>query len=118
MMPAQYDFELYRGDDWSQDFLINQPRAALTDPATPMNLTGFTASAQIRQDKASVGSADATMTITFASDRTTGIITASIASDAVSVGTFFYDIQLTNAGGKKQTYIYGTITVRQDVTRP
>jgi hypothetical protein len=113
MMPGRYDFEIYRGDDWSEDFKIYQPGSS----TLAMDLTGFTASAAVKDDPTKTP-VDATMTITFASPRSTGIITAAIASDALIVGTFFYDIQLTNASSKKQTYIYGTIMVRQDVTRP
>lgn len=117
MMPTEYSFEIYRGDDWSEDFLINQPRAQLTDPAVPMDFTGFTAAAQVKATATDVIE-EALMTITFAANRLTGIFTAELAADAIDVGTHVYDIQLTNAAGKKQTYIYGTITVRQDVTRP
>jgi hypothetical protein len=112
MMPGQYDFEIYRGDDWSEDFKISQP--GLT---TPQNLTGWTGSAQVKAD-ATASSADATMTVAFASDRSTGIITLGLVADSLPVGAFKYDVQLVNAASKKQTYIYGTITVRQDVTRP
>jgi hypothetical protein len=113
MMPGVYDFEVYRGDDWSEDFKIFQPGS----DTLAQNLTGYTASAQIKalaEDVAAV----ATMTVTFAGDRSTGIINLAIAAEDLDVGAYVYDVQLTNAASKKQTYIRGAITVRQDVTRP
>lgn len=113
MMPGVYDFEVYRGDDWSEDFKIFQPGSDVN----AQDLTGFTASAQIKalaEDVAVI----ATMTVTFSTPRSTGIINLAIAADDLDVGGYVYDVQLTNAANKKQTYIRGAITVRQDVTRP
>lgn len=118
MMPGIANFDLYRGDDFAQDFLINDPVADPdVDPLVPMNLTGFTASAQIKLNAVDA-SAEATMTITFATPRTLGVITAEVAADDLDVGEWVYDIQFVNGAGKKKTYIRGTITVYQDVTRP
>ena len=117
MMPGEYSFEIYRGDDWSEDFLVNQPRALETDPKVPMDLTGFTGSAQVKYTGADT-SPQATMTLTFVAPRINGIFNLALAGDTLLVGEYVYDVQLTNSGGKKQTYIYGTIKVRQDVTRP
>jgi len=38
-------------------------------------------------------------------------------SDASNVGDYFYDIQLTDAGGKKRTIESGRYRVSQDITK-
>ena len=84
---------------------------------TPVNLTGYNASAQIRKHK---GSGTATsFTIGFP-DRQQGKIKLSIPSwvtAKLKSGRYVYDVLLTNsAGGTKTIVIEGSITVKSNIS--
>jgi hypothetical protein len=109
--PAAYPIVFTSGDDWAEDFKIFQPGST----TAVQDLTGWTGRAQVKATAVDTAVVT-TMTITFATDRTTGILTLSIAAGALTVGNYVYDVEFTR-GGKIRTYISGTITVAQDVTR-
>lgn len=113
LKPKRYDIELYQGDTFSFYLVLKDVNN------NPLNITGWTGSAQIK--KVSDSSAGETPTLTLAIGTTDGKVTVSLSSTETAAlsGTtdYKYDIQLSD-GSSKRTYIGGKITVTEDVTEP
>ena len=83
-----------------------------------LNLTGYTAAAQLR--KSHLSSSATSFTVTFASDRTTGQLTLTLTSTqtgTLSRGRYVYDVIITASGGTKTRVVEGTATVNPSVSR-
>ena len=83
-----------------------------------LNLTGYTAAAQLR--KSHLSSSATSFTSAFASDRTTGQLTLTLTSTqtgALSRGRYVYDVVITASGGTKTRVVEGTATVNPSVSR-
>jgi tRNA threonylcarbamoyladenosine modification (KEOPS) complex Pcc1 subunit len=87
-----------------------------------VNLTGYSARAQIRP---SASSATTTLSLTTENSRialggTAGTITLSISatdSAALTAGRYVYDLELVSAGGIVTRLLQGIVTVSANVTR-
>jgi hypothetical protein len=87
-----------------------------------VNLTGYTARAQIRP---SASSATTTLSLTTENTRialggTAGTITLSISATdtaAITAGRYVYDLELVSAGGIVTRLLQGIVTVSANVTR-
>ena len=69
-----------------------------------LNLTGFTAIAQIRKSPSS--STSVSFSVAFDADRTTGQLTISLTSTqtALEAGRYNYDVLITASGGDKTRF--------------
>lgn len=87
-----------------------------------VNLTGYTARAQIRPTAAS---ATTTLSLTTENGRITlggaaGTITLTISATdtaAIAAGRYVYDLELVSAGGIVTRLLQGVVTVSANVTR-
>jgi hypothetical protein len=87
-----------------------------------VNLTGYTARAQIRP---SAASATTTLSLTTENSRialggSAGTITLSISATdtaAIAAGRYVYDLELVSAGGIVTRLLQGIVTVSANVTR-
>lgn len=112
-MGAKANIIIDQGTDYSTILSVTN------DDGTPTNLTGYTAAGQIRKNFASVNPT-ATFTITFNTDRSDGLLTASLpraTTGAITAGRYVYDIELTSAGDKTTRLVEGIATVTPQVTR-
>lgn len=83
-----------------------------------LDLTSYTALAQIRKAYSSSTATD--FTSTFNSDRTTGKITISLTdtqTTALSAGRYQYDVLITDSGGTKTRVVEGIATINPSVSR-
>lgn len=83
-----------------------------------LDLTSYTALAQIRKTYESTTATN--FTSTFDADRTTGKITISLTdtqTTALSSGRYVYDLLITSAGGDKTRVVEGIATVNPSVSR-
>lgn len=112
-LPANINYTLVKGDTWL-------PGTITADiNGTPINFTGYSAKLEIRPNLS--GSPTKTLTspssgITLSSS---GVITLSMTAaetNAIPVGEYKYDLQITSGAGAVRTYSYGTITIVTDVT--
>lgn len=111
--PGTYNFTLYQGADWDRTFTITQSGTAL-------NLTGYTASMQIRE------AADSTaylLSLTSGSGITLGGTAGTVAvaitsaqSSAITAGSFAYDLELIS-GSQVTRLLQGAVNVSGNVTR-
>jgi hypothetical protein len=83
-----------------------------------LDLTAYTALAQIRKTYESTTAID--FTTEFASDRTTGQITISLTDTQTSTfesGRYVYDLVITGVNGVKTRVVEGIATVNPSVSR-
>ena len=83
-----------------------------------LDLTGYTALAQIRKTYQSTTAT--AFTSTFDSDRTTGLITISLTdsqTSALEEGRYVYDLLITDVSGTKTRVVEGIVTVNPSVSR-
>ena len=109
--PKRYDIELYQGDTFSFALVLKN------SGGTPINVTGWTAQAQVR--KVSDDSPGETPTMTVVVGTTDGKLTISLSDTGTAAlqgeTEYKYDVQV-NDGTEKRTFIGGKITVTEDVT--
>jgi len=107
--PGTYNITLQRRADYSVTLQFKDS----TD--TPINLTGWTAAAQVWNQNRTTKYADFTVTYT---NRSTGTI--EIALSDTDTATFpneaYYDVLLTNPSGLKEYYLEGIIYVSEGYT--
>jgi len=83
-----------------------------------LDLTGYTALAQIRKTYASATSTS--FSVTFASDRTTGQITISLTNSQTSdleSGRYVWDLKITDVSSTVTRVVEGIATVNPSVSR-
>jgi hypothetical protein len=106
--PKRYDIDMYQGDTFS--FYLTLSGAGL-------DVTGWTGSAKVQ--KISDSSPVSSVITVSAVDTTNKRFTISVDSDLLTPGTEYkYDVQVTDSGGGKRTFIGGKITVTEDITEP
>ena len=109
--PADQDLTLVRGD--TETLVVTMT----TDGTTPINLSGRTYRAQIRQAQDSrTIKASFTCTVTDASNGVITCVLSAADSATLPVGLGFWDLE-ENASGVITTVMSGTVTVLADVTR-
>ena len=115
--PGRYDFTLYQGASFDRTFTWQ-----VGDPATLVNLSGFTGRMQVR---AATGSPTTIVELTTSNGRMTlggaaGTIALAItASDtaALAPGQYVYDMEMVSSGGEVTRLLEGRATVSAEVTR-
>lgn len=119
---AECDLLISRGTDQTFVFRYSTSDGAEPPVVTPVDLTGWTAKAQLRRRVAG----DVWVTLTSASGITLGAdgsveiaighaLTEAAAWDAYSIGV--WDLELASPVGEKVRLVQGAVTVSQDVTR-
>ena len=86
--------------------------------SSALDLTGYTALAQIRKTYQSTTATN--FTSTFDADRTTGLITISLTNTqtaALEEGRYVYDLLITDLSGTKTRVVEGIVTVNPSVSR-
>lgn len=119
--PAEIDIQHYRNDTYTDDI------TGFNADGTPYDFTNHTFIMQIRRKKDSTDTPDvditnASFTITQDADGVNAgvnnVVEISHTEDDFDlVGDFFYDIQMTDAAGKRQTIQKGIFCIEQDVSR-
>lgn len=116
--PGNYKFNLYQGDTLRLPITYKQgPLGA----EVGVDLTGATLAGQVRLTVDDV-SPTATFTVTADADQGTnpGLMEAvldELDTANLSEPQYLYDIEITWPNGDVQTILYGTITMRKEVTR-
>lgn len=111
MIPADHDIVIHRDRDYSKGFVLKDSDEII------INLTGYSARAEIRPTKDSTTLTIAfTCTITPASGRI-DIELTDVQTLSLTVGKYWWDLVLTDSSGKRQSYVEGTAFVKATVTR-
>lgn len=115
-MAAKYDIVMDQGATFSRAITWQDSQAV------PVNLTGYTARMQVRDE---VDSASAALSLTTENSRislggTAGTITLLVSATdtaAVAAGEYVYDLELVSGSGTVTRLIQGCFTVDAEVTR-
>jgi hypothetical protein len=111
-MAATVNLTVDQGSTWSQDV-----QWKTGTPATAVNLTGYTARAQVRR---TASAADVVVSLTCAITAATGTTTLSLTAaqtSALTAGRYVYDLELVSAGGLVTRLCQGAFVVSAEVTR-
>jgi hypothetical protein len=115
---------IQQGETFSRVITITDDQAI----PVPINLTGYTARASIRPTADST-TTTATFVCTFATDRSTGVITISLTDTVTSgipttgktaydkLAKFQWDMEIVSAGGLVTRLLNGAVEVSPEVTR-
>lgn len=110
MSPADLDLDMYQGDTFTRDFTFT------TNGVTPINLTGYTLTAQFRVTVEDSSSTAFTCVLTNAAAGQARIsMTAAQTQALAQFGV--WDLQWVTNLGDTQTVLRGTVTVTREVTR-
>lgn len=103
-----------RGDTYADQFKVT-----LKLSGQPADLTGCSFLMTLNSNSSpDTNTAPAYQLVGVVSDPATGIIEfAPTAEQADQVGTFYFDIQMTDANGKIRTLMLDTYTYTQDITK-
>lgn len=107
LLPTRWDIAIYEGDTF--DVIINFKDGA----GVGIDLTGMTPLMEI---KSIAGSVIVTPTLTLNYNSVNGALRIYFDTSAITPGTYSYDLQLTDSGGKTRTFIGGQVTVTGDIS--
>jgi hypothetical protein len=108
LLPKRWDIDLYKGDTF--DVTVNFKDASNAG----IDLTGFTGLVEFKDDTEAVV---ATPTVTVNYNAVDGAVRILLADTTVlDEGTYKYDLQLTDSGGSKRTFIGGLVNVTGDIS--
>ena len=107
--PGTYDITLQRRADYSVQLQFKD------SGGSAINLTGWSAAAQVWDVERSTKYADFTVAYT---NRATGTIIISLTDDQTTLfpDLAYYDVLLTNGSGLKEYYLQGKITISEGYT--
>lgn len=106
MIAATYDFQIRKGSDVSEPFLIQD------DQGNPLDLTGWTILSQIRAGKSDDTELIAAFDVVIA-DPASGRVVLELSnavSSAIAVKKGYYDILYIDTNNKRKYYCEGAIT--------
>ena len=108
--PKVVNLVLHQGDDVSLPFRFGTEE-------DPIDLTGYTAKAQIRKKESPDSELLADFTCTIP-DATDGIVIVVLASEdaALLPKLCYWDLELNNGSGFRRTYVKGKVDVGREVT--
>jgi hypothetical protein len=111
-MPSNYDLIIYEGD--ALRFTVTVKDSA----GVPVDLTGYTAKAQLKTNFADASPVDFDCTIT--TPETDGVVSVYLSpatTAALTAGSsYIWDFQLTSPDSDVRTYLAGDVTVVPEVT--
>lgn len=107
-LPKRYDLEIYRGDTLDEIIAFKDVNG------TGVNLTGFTALVEFKDLTDEDVVATPTMTVNYSGNGNVRMFIAD--TTVIPEGQYRWDLQLTDPGGSRRTYIGGLVTVTGDVS--
>jgi len=111
-MAAVANLSIDQGATFTSDITVKDINGNVFD------LTGYSGRAKMAKGYASTKTRT-TLTVTFAADRTTGVLTISLTANqtaALDPERYVYDVEIESAAGVVTRVIEGIITVRPEVS--
>lgn len=114
-LPSNFDIELYKGDFFPLTITLVQP-AVSGNTKPPLNLTGYTAQAQIRTNFGGEAIYAFTVTIPDPTSGKVNLVLPSSVSAGIAAGSYVWDFQIKEPSGNVRTYLAGDVTIYNEVT--
>jgi hypothetical protein len=111
-MAAVANLSIDQGATFTSDITVKDINGNVFD------LTGYTANAKMAKGYSSTRTRTVIST-TFATDRTTGVLTISLTANqttALDAERYVYDVEITSGAGSVTRVLEGIITVRPEVS--
>jgi hypothetical protein len=111
-MAAVANLSIDQGATFTSDITVKDINGNVFD------LTGYTANAKMAKGYSSTRTRTVIST-TFATDRTTGVLTISLTANqttALDAERYVYDVEITSGSGSVTRVLEGIITVRPEVS--
>ena len=111
-MAAKANIVIDQGADFSSTITVTD------DAGDTVDLTGYTASGQIRKHYTSNTSYN--FTTSFGVPRTNGLLTLSLSRATtanIEAGRYVYDVEITSAANTRSRLVEGIVTITPEVTR-
>ena len=106
-MPDNIDMQIWRGDEQTYNIVLNN------GDGSPVDLTGATAQAVIKQTFNSATEYDFVCTIHDGNQVT--LYLSSPVSESIPAGSYIWNFQITFANGGVRTFLAGDVTVLDEV---
>ncbi len=106
-MPGNVDLKIYQGDYKQWEFQFEDANGAVID------ISNQTPKAQFKNSYSDQN--PVTLSTTIENNKITMILTSD-QSSSLTEGSYIYDLQLTDSGGRVKTYVTGDVTVLPQVT--
>ena len=97
--------------------LAHLDNAIVSMTAAALNLTGYTAQAQLRKTYSSSTATAFTSTITAATDGVIELALTDTVTGALDQGRYVWDLVITDAAANKTRVVEGLVTIRPGVSR-
>ena len=110
MTAAVYNITIDKGADFSRSFIIKEDSVIL-------DLTNHSFQAQTREHPTHADAVTFTCTVQDAANGVMGISLTDEQTQAMSAGTWHWDLIMTDADGLKSSLMEGRAFVKQGVTR-
>jgi hypothetical protein len=111
-MGAKANIVIDQGSDFSSTITVTD------DAGDAVDLTGYTASGQMRKHYTS--DTVYNFTTSFGSPRTSGALTISMSrvmTANIEAGRYVYDVEITSAANTRSRLVEGLVTITPEVTR-
>lgn len=112
-LPSNVDLSIWKGD--AQEYLIKLESTNTDGTKSPIDLTGCTAQAVIRQDFSATTTYPFTCTVTNATGGEVKVYLSSADSKNIPAGDYVWNFQITAANGDVRTYLAGDVKVHAEV---
>tara|TARA_R100000278_G_scaffold123067_1_gene111130 strand:- start:2270 stop:2611 length:342 start_codon:yes stop_codon:yes gene_type:complete len=109
--PGTYDFTLQRGSDHKFNVVFKD------SGGSAINLTGWTAAAQVWDEARTTKAADFAVTYVNRANGSIDLAITDVLSAAMTDSEYKYDVLLTDGNGLKEYYLEGTVFMNQGYTR-
>lgn len=103
-----------QGSDFTRNIILEQ---CINGVDTPIDLTGFTAAAQMRRSYFSKTAVDFDVTIVDAVNGTIQLSLANSETRLLRPTRYVYDVYITSLGGIRDRVLQGTVIVTPGVTQ-
>jgi hypothetical protein len=110
-MPENVDLVIYQGDTCRFTVTVTDANG------TVINLTGYTAAAQLKSDFDDATPTNFTCTISTPASGIVSVVMSAATTAGLTPGSdYIWDVQVTQPGGDVRTYLAGDVTVVPEVT--
>lgn len=113
MIPAKYDLNIWTGFQLQETLRLKDGDGEFID------LTGATPYAEVRENRSAAVTLDLSPSVSDASNGEITIDVTDETTDALTVGTYAWDLMIDFGDGKRLgPYVVGVVAIKEGITQP